>query len=506
MNFRIISLLFLLFVFAASYFYLDQENGEEIPVQNPKEDNAISLKKEVVDELCVRRGWPRADAEKLVNFHIYNWFNLQARLSRETLNKDLSLIYENLNNENPNFARIARNFLKDHPETLGLMLMHSNPEEFANAFRGYSKEDKQKLINSFVNFVTDKDIIPWTNAIKRHGKQIIDLSGRGHIIESISLFLYPRFSSPASEEYGLWLNDCLDEYLTWPPFDSERVLEGFLGFVMGFGERIRAQLKSKEIRDAFRARLWPAYERVVHEEERTTNSYEYTAYYSPHVWKLLARPNGKNFYRWADCLAVDCLEGPDAFEDRRVAKAFEQAILLKGSDDSLLRAFIRFMSEDKEARQFQELLVAYYSDTRFDDLIAEIMREPSKIEYFHRLHRRDAASLWSEITENIGAEEHIPGFAVYYAVKKGIQGRDVSGLELGFAVLEGGLTLFTLGSGSLLSQGIKAGGKTVAQQGSKIASKQISRKGGKEFLESASKQILKSAGRGLKKEAVDSSG
>ena len=206
----------------------------------------------------------------------------------------------------------------------------------------------------------------WTEAISRHGQQIARLRKLNYLACD-SFFLYPKRET-GSEEYGLWLNQCLNSFLSDPETASSQTLPAFFSFLEMAGDDILKSLGDPDLGRRFRGELWPKFHRVVSkasEEQGEDFGLDYISYYHLHVWDLLQLPNGEELLQAAGQMAVDMLFGEDKLEDVELRAIFANSILGRERDSVVLNAVREFHGNTAEDRKFQELARYHHTDWPF---------------------------------------------------------------------------------------------------------------------------------------------
>ena len=484
----------------SAYWYSNRDPETIEPPAIPTTDPAIELRKRITKEFY-KRGWRPKETKSVIDLKILTWFDTHERISPKALDKELQFLYNNLNKISPNFGHPARRFLQKHPEACGLMASSENPNAFAEAFDDRTPDEIDLLLGNFTTNFEPLDLQAWTEILTHHARQVVELQKRDYISTNLSiLFNYPRVGTPdaraAAEEYGHWLNDSLNHLFTLPPAVSEQRLPEFISYVTSVGENIRKSLQDQVIRNNFRSALWPAYERIVIESSEDTGGYNYVLFHDPLVWSLLNRPDGEELINRTGLLAVDKLEGPKKYKSSVAREALMSALHTGG--ELRLKAFMEYDENEK----FLELAIALHGNLELFRKVCKRLQDagdkwPLKLDDLHDLHKN--GSLVTDLTEKIGAEEYIPGFPIYYAIVKTAQGREVSGMELGMAVVEG--AFFFIPGGKLVGEA----GKVILKETGKQTAKKI----GTEVAEQVTKQTIKAAtrqgGRALAKKAVEES-
>jgi len=419
----------------------------------------------------VRGGWGKPEAENVVHLNRFHWFDTHQRISPEALQKELDLLCNKLNTQNPRFGHSAKQFLRKYPRVSGIMALSNNPDAFANAFDDFTQEEVRVLLDSYASYCEREDVKAWTKVVKAHGRQIVSLYRRGLPTAPVTLFTYPK-DTIVAKEYGSWLNKCLNYLFKQTEVDSDEVLPYFITYAATAGSSIRKSMRNEEIRNQFIGTLWPRYERVVFDNGKKTEYYDFTTFHDPYVWDLLAKENGEMLLLGGGLSAVDKLVGPNAYSSLSAREALEDAI--HSEEELLLSSFLEFGNKTGTQNQLAEekfLQIAgdIYRDKDLFRKFCHRLKEKGggwqvEIDKLHKHHENGI--LHKELApEPSGTITYIPGFAIWYAIEKGLDGRDVSGMEMLMAGVE---AAFVLIPGGLA---VSRGGQVVIKEAAKKAMK-----------------------------------
>lgn len=425
-------------------------------------------------------GWTEAAAEGVVNINSdrYVLFRESAPgvLEREIAD------YEALRPE----GRVIL-FLEKYPEMAGVLLLAHDSAEVADGILNCDQEeDRERIIGSFAKYTDHADITRWAEAVARHGRCIVGLLRRCPAWPVDALFIFPTSNTAVAEEYGLWLEEVFDP-AALPASDEEAI--SLIEFVLAAGPEVRKRMGADaKFRAAFRGFIWPAFSRCV---RRGAEAGERAAWElfstTPHVWDLMQRTDGEALFQRTGLLSADLLYGPNAVLPELREKAAQ--LLLLGNQGLVERAFEGAWSRHPHFRRL--MLERHLSDERLLAACHKLASEPDPDALLARWNRISDSALAEDVgPAPEGVLTMVPGFAVYYAGKKLLQGRTVGWMD-GVGVAGDAVTLLTLGTGKLFMESGKQMTYVAARQKLRQeAVKDIARLTAREFAEQAGEKEL----------------
>lgn len=353
-------------------------------------------------------------------------------------------------------------FLRRHPETAGLLAHSDNPSLLAKTL------NKPDCYNAMTRFYALHSSL-LTEALDKHRDVMCDIAERG-ILGGEMVFIFPRHSK-AAKEYDAWLEDVFSKYL-WHSSDTQ--LAEIIAFLIERGQYIRQRLNDDPIfYKRFRRELWPAFMRVVHNK----GAFDWLVN-DPHIWDLLAIDKGEELLDKWGLAPVGLLFGEGSYPANMRYTIID--ILLEGDDDTVdalykykdellfSQLMRRRLSAGTQAALASKLatLCPNYPEQGCPDL-------PHHLRYFVSI--TDNAALAEEIgPPPTGVVTWLPFYDSYYAVKKMVQGRELTGgdaVGIGLDALAIVPVAFVAQKVSIISKPL---GKTIQKFGNR--SKMLSQK------------------------------
>jgi hypothetical protein len=426
-------------------------------------------------------GWSDAAVEAMIalNLDRYCWLRQEANAVLERELQACEALHP---------SAMAIQLLEKHPEMAGVLLLVHEPDEVAKGILNCKfDEDTVRLIGSFVKYTAPDEMSQWAAVVSRHGPSIAGLLGRCPAWPVDALFAFPAPDLTVADEYSRWLDGVFSP--TALPANDEEALS-LIEFILAAGPEIRTRMaKDPRFRETFRGVIWPSLARCVgrsSEELKCRAPWELFAS-TPEIWDLLQRPDGEDLFQRAGLLAADLLYGKEAVHPELREKAAE--LLQLGNQDLVEIGLIGPWGRDQEFRRL--MLRRNLTD---DQLLASCKKLAAEKDWVALLTR------WNEMSDQALAEDIgpppeglrtlIPGFSIYYAGKKLVQGRNLGwsdGLGIGFDIL----TIATLGSTKVLTESGKQATKAALKQKfKKEAVEDVARLTSKELAEQAGEREL----------------
>lgn len=468
----------------AGLFYLGQKrpSGGDV-TKHVAVPAAMDMQHDVVDKLKAA-GWPPNAATAV------------AHVNEERFRQIHEVAKEALDRELRTFATLHPSgrvtvLLERYPLMAGQLVLARDPEVVANGILACPDEDDQiRLISSFVKYTEPAEIAQWAESIAKHGRCIAGLLRRCQAWPVDAVFIYPRADVAVAETYGLWL-DKLFEPENLPASDDE--LTSLQEFVMESGVGIRRRMtQDPDFRRMFLDSLWPAFARCIKRDADAQKSRTpWEAFKdSPHVWDLLKRPDGEALFQRAGLLAADLLYGNDSVDPALREKTAQ--LLLLGNQELVEESFKEPLIRHPQFRRL--MLERNLSD---DLLLAACKKLKDEKEGYSMLlgswDRMDDQALAEDIGPlPEGLRTWVPGYGIYYAGKKLVQGR---GLGWTDAIAVGGdvWTIATLGTGKVLTEsGKRAANAALSAKIRQEAVKDLAALTTREIAEQASEKQLTS--------------
>ena len=464
---------------SAGFYFLGGNAVEPISASVSSDD----LDRELMG--CLKtHGWPEASAQAVVKLNLdrYVWL-------RESADAVLEREFEKFKWLRPG-GRVSA-LLEKHPEMAGVLLLVSEPAAVASGILDCDDaEDRVQLIGSFVKYTEAREISEWAAAVARHGRCIAGLLRRCPAWPVDAVFMFPKSDEAATDEYSRWLDDILDP-AALPQSDDETL--SLVEFVLAAGPEVRGRMaKDARFRDSFRGTIWPAFARCVRrfsDERGGRCAWEIFAD-SPQVWDLMMRSDGEALFQRAGFLAVDLLYGEGAVVTELREKAAQ--LLLLGNQEFVERAFDGPWGHHPLFRKL--MLERRLSDEQLLSACNKLAGAGDPDAVLDGWNGMSDAALVADVgPPPEGFVTIVPGYAVFYAAKKMVQGRGVDWMDaVGIA---GDVASFvSMGAGKVATEALKQAGKGASKEAVKALVKQ-------KFRKEAVKDIAQLAGRELEEQA-----
>lgn len=419
--------------------------------------SAIADNQQLVQSLkgqLVKSGWD-ADAALAVIELNQDWFAILQQEDGQELANEISVLQK--------LGRYKQltPILQTRPEIAGLLAASANPELIAQSLD--SPEYYTLTAGLYVRHVAQEDSLALAQALDRNHDLIAKLHERG-LTWIEMLFVFKR-DTPGSKEYDAWLREVLCGEVSAP----DNRLASILNFLITQGPDIRFRLNSEDnFRRDFRTVLWPKLNRVA---EDMNQQFE-ALLGNPHVWDMLTRSDGEKLLRRTGLLAVDLLYGNQKWPERLHTTVIQ--MLLEG-DKTTLDALSQFGQEPLFHNLLQRSLSTKTRDVVFSKLFQADCNYPSLLQYYDSLS--DAALEEEMADAPAGLKTFVPGYGIYYAIKKGTQGRTLQN-EDALNIAMDLLTFFPVaksikGGEKLLKQALVSDAKKNLSKASKIVTKEM---------------------------------
>jgi len=372
--------------------------------------NTLSAVDYALSEL-LKAGWRKEAAQSVVSVNSA-WFTILKQEHENDFYYQINLLKQ------LEHSIIISRFLRKHPETAGLLALSDNPILLVKML---NKQDCYNAISSFYAIhTTPKDVQLLTEALENHRALMCQLAERG-ILGAATVFIFPRHTKGA-KEYDAWLEKVFEKYL----WHSDEKLAQIIGFLIENGQSIRQRLdQNHDFYKRFRQELWPTLMRVVEKN----GVFELFAN-EPHIWDLLALKEGEILLnKWG--LAQNSL----LFGESSYLAALHPIIiqiLLQG-DDKMAEALFRYKDEPLFHNLISRPLSANTQAELVNKLESMCPNYPKQVCPELPYHLRYLASISDNVAlaEELGLLESglitwIPFYNSYYAIKKMIQGRNIT--------------------------------------------------------------------------------
>lgn len=451
------------------------------PINLP--ENGVDAEK-IAAELnsrLIASGWSQEAAEATIalNLDRYCWLRNMANTVLEREIKE----YESLR-PNP----LLTQFLEKHPEMAGVMLMAYDPDAVANGIlKCKSAEDTQRIIGSFVKYTDKDEMSKWAAAVARHGPCIAGLLRRCPAWPIDDLFVFPPNKLSVTNEYSQWLDDVLLP-TALPETDEET--SSLIEFIILASSEIRTRMDNDfRFLEGFRSRIWPAFARCVRsssEKHKCRPAWELFAS-TPEIWDLLKRSDGEALFERAGPLAADILYGKEAVHPDLREKAAQ--LLLLGNQELVEIGMLSKWNQDLEFRRL--MLDRNLTDDQLLTICQKIDDAKDGADLILQFNKKSDQALAVDIgPPPEGLRTLIPGFAIYYAGKKMVQGSSIGPTDV-IGIAGDILTVVTIGGSKvLLESGKQATKAALSQALKKEAVKDIARLTSKEIAEQAGEREL----------------
>jgi hypothetical protein len=422
-----------------------------------------------------KSGLTRETAEKIVETNAVSW-EILAENNPQELTCQLNQIAK-LGKQTSTHSCLA-----ELPETAGLLA----------ATLPYAKDAPEKvaaILNDnryrlrFKNYCTVhaldiQSCVETADIYKKHGPEILALYNAGQIFPAPETYFQVNpANKDAQEVYDKFRKDFLHQTLRDRNGESEMKLEWLYsqGFVLA------GQLDSSyDLRTHFLDRYFPMMQRVAeyHQNHLTVE----TLLETPYIYNTFDLPQGETLVK---------MYGRDAAETLKMFKN-KPEILQQYVISSMLKydtETVEIVTKLRDEPELKSVLLKSIPDADKRKIFEEALTDPDRLAYYGRLS--DSAIL-DDLHPYEGWMTHLPGYCTYQVVKKIIDGREVTVMEIIFAVID---TAFDAAEGVLITVEILSipvtGGASAAAIGSThlafAAAKTVAKTAGKKML---TKQML----------------
>ncbi len=361
-----------------------------------------------------------------------------------------------------------------HPETASLLAASNKSELFAQVLQN---EDCYNIITGlFAQHAAPEDAAALAKALDIHSSLICRLVKRG-LIGSQALFIFPR-DNPGAQEYDRWLSEVLDNALA----QSDDKLSSLINLLFEQGTNIRAKMIDDDhFRYTFRNNLWAKFIRVTQKTQ-----YPFELYLSdPHLWEFLALSQGEQLLeQWHWFLSIEQINN------------LTPAAVLFGKDayPAPLHTFIIDAILENDTNTLVSLLyfgrAPLFVKLMQRDLSDDIIQQAFNILSAQGANYPVTLANWDKASDADLQYELVKGdSSTIHTFKKVVQGRDISGAETFWAIVDIADIAFnaaTLGTGAIVTSSVKFGVKKAVKSAAKSALKQVS----KEVAKNASEKLL----------------
>jgi hypothetical protein len=460
-------------------------------------------------KFLVNVGFPSETADKLVERNLTLWTILAENDPKE-LEAQLNQI-----------AKLGKHHavhstLKRQPQLAGLYaaaLSYDNnaPEKLNGIF----SEGKYNIY--FNNYCTTHifDIAACLNAAnqyKENGDVIVQLYEAGYTLPAPETYFDTNPHNPdAKKVYNTFRRDYIQNTLR---HDSREEQDEKLLYLYSEGFMIINQLDADtELRDSFNNKYFPMFERVA--DYHRNNYGASTILETPHIWDTFKLPHGERLVKMYGPAAATQLE---RFHSKpEILQQFVIQNMLR-RNEAVVYAADRF----KDKPELLNVIARSISESDKRSIVMEALQNPDRLSYYARL---SDSSILDDLHPYEGWMTYLPCYYTYNVIKKTIQGRDVTVIEIIFAIADPVLiavevvTIPLTGGGSVIAvEAVKTGAITAARvattrlawQGIKITEKQLLKRGFLLADKSMAKQVtqvaLEDAGKTMMKHASKEAG
>jgi len=359
----------------------------------------------------LKAGWHQETTQAIITVN-GAWFTFLKETHENDFYKQINLLKQ------LGHSAIINRFLRQHPETAGLLALSDDPIQLIKILR---KTYCYNILTSFYAiYTTVIEVQLLTQALEKHRDLMCHLAKRG-ILGIETIFIFPR-QTKGAKEYDAWLERVFSKYLQ----HSDEQLAEIIAFLIENGQNIRQRLnKDPHFYNDFRKKLWPALMRVVDH----FGAFEWLAN-DPYIWDLLALKEGELLLNKWGLGPISLLfgEGSYPLEMRPIIIQ----MLLQG-DDNTVEALFRY----KDEPLFRQLMYRPLSTRTQTALANQLVKVcpnypeqvcpdlPHHLRYFSSI--TDNAALAEEVgVLSDGPITWIPFHGSYYAFKKMSEGREVT--------------------------------------------------------------------------------
>lgn len=390
--------------------------------------------------------WPATTARAVAQVNADYWQHLASQSPQE-LDVQLRRLGE-LGKRHPGVLP----FLARHPETAGLLLQSSQPQAIVTVLDQATTTCYPQWLGLYSLYLDEGDRQQLTATLKASGGQICELLSRGFL--GAEAWFAVDSQSAGGREYLAWLKDVLNVY------QPDAKLQTHVAYVEAQGQALRHHLEDEpEFRARFRSTLWPTMARL----GQRLGAEEYALLLDDaDAWKLLQHPtlNGEQLLAKGGPAVLPLFVGHEALTPD-LWPAAQDAIL---SDDDLMHSALMEVGHNPRFSGCFQRLPELDTQTR-QGLIRQLFSRSlcgsalscqAQDDWLRYCTTYTASALAEEVTPRTGIVDFIPlGTPIW----KYIQGREVSASELAWGGVDAAITVITVGSGSIVTQGLKAAGK-----------------------------------------------
>jgi len=310
-------------------------------------------------------------------------------------------------------------------------------------------EQRQAVLSLYALFCGPADSVKLADALRHDGDLILRLADQG-ALQLLSHILLTPADPDARNVYLVWVRDVLGEALVTFSQGDEGALDRAAAILDVHGVYIRDLLENDKVfRRLFAEKYWPPFAAALRKAQRRPRSNDpgagnvdeqdiVWANYAvePRVWNYFheLRDCGdvafEVFDRWG-ALAVHLVLAPEYRDIReRVVDALRAAdeLVIEALDDDNLRSRPLFTALLKRNLESHSLAKALH------ELRASPADAPRKLVYWNTLSDTALAEELGPPPE--GPKTWIPGYSLYYWVRKKSQGRETSTMDAVFAIAD----------------------------------------------------------------------
>lgn len=444
--------------------------GED-PKPHPNGNGSVQIHSPGAQDHKPRTNPPPITSEIYKELTDHGWDDLTAQRAAQLNGPWLSLLAK----ENPKALQRQRKLLAalgaypqwnellfQHPEAASLLATAEKPQPIAKVLQE-AGEDYGLVAGLYVRHIAPVDAIRLTNALEDNRDLICSLIRRG-LVGSEVLFLFDR-STEAGQEYQKWLREILRIKLN----ANEDKLASLVHLLLNQGPEILKKMEQDEsFRRDFRQKLWPRLTRVV---AKTDGMFEFYLD-EPHVWKILQLPEGEKLLRDWGALAPRLLYGEEGYPKELHSRVIPALI---HGDNLSIGPLVQYRKEVL----FQQLLKRPLSPETMTGLLRRLNAAGDG---YRKLLENFVTLSDKALSEEVGpppsgVKTWIPLYFTYYAGKKLVQGRRVSGMDWLVAVADP--VAFSLPLAKGISKGHRLGAAafnaTLKRTGLALARRRFSR-------------------------------
>jgi hypothetical protein len=489
-------------------FVVDQPHTENVEVVS-QSGEPIIVDTESWATRLVNAGVAQETADKIVERNRILW-TILAENDSEELEAQLNQI-----------AKLGKysavhDTLEKQPQLAGLYaaVLHIDadaPEKLDNIF----SNDRYNFC--FNNYCTTHvlDTAACLNAAdlyKENGDVIVQLYEAGYTMPIPETYFdtNPR-ETDAKKVYNTFRRNYIQNTLR---HDSREEQNEKLLYLYSEGFMIINQLDADtELRDNFNDKYFPMFERVAHYHRNNFSAS--TILETPYIWDTFKLPDGERLVEMYGTFAATQLE---QFHSKpEILQKFVIQNMLQRNED-IIYATNKF----KDKPELQNLIARSIPEPDKQTIIREALKNPDRLGYYAGLSN---SAILDDLHPYEGWMTYLPCYYTFNVIKKTIDGRDVTVIEIIFAVADPALiaveivTIPLTGGGSVIAvEAIKRGAMTatkvgvtrLAWQGTKITEKQLLKRGFKLADQNMAKQrtkiALEDAGKIIMKHASPEAG